>query len=267
MDVMRLPSLKDIYSPNGGTAMIDALCQSITDLKETPQKYGDHAFVLYAITDGEERDSRTSRGILTQAIDKLPDNWTFAAFVPDSRGIAEAKRFGIPASNIEVWDINKSTGVEGIGTKMREATETFVKLRSTGVRGSKSLFKVNLADLSSVKIENVLTESTNNFSVFPVNRDSDIRPFVESVTGRTYTPGSTYYQLTKKEEVQGNKKICVRDKQTMKIYSGDSARTLLGLPNTTVNLKPEDSGKYDIFIQSKSVNRKLFAGSVVAVNF
>src|SRR2546421_728900 len=42
-DVMRLPSLKGLYSTGGGTALLDGVNLSIDDLGKTAQMYGDHA--------------------------------------------------------------------------------------------------------------------------------------------------------------------------------------------------------------------------------
>jgi uncharacterized protein with von Willebrand factor type A (vWA) domain len=55
MDVMRMPSLASHYHASGGTALIDSTLQALSDLSLTPQKYGDHAFLIYALTDGQER--------------------------------------------------------------------------------------------------------------------------------------------------------------------------------------------------------------------
>ena len=44
MDVLRLPSIAELYDPDNATALIDASMIAIEDLSHTPQKYGDHAF-------------------------------------------------------------------------------------------------------------------------------------------------------------------------------------------------------------------------------
>lgn len=56
-DVLRMPSLKGSYRIGGNTALIDATIQAIDDLSQTPQLYGDHAFLVYVLTDGEENRS------------------------------------------------------------------------------------------------------------------------------------------------------------------------------------------------------------------
>ncbi len=62
--------------------------ESITDLRLTPEKYGDHAFITYVITDGYENSSRKTGAELRQLFNKLPDNWTVACLVPDNQSKA-----------------------------------------------------------------------------------------------------------------------------------------------------------------------------------
>src|SRR5690349_14651809 len=52
-DVLRLPSIADFYKIGGMTALLDATLLAIDDLRLTPQKYGDHAFLTYVLTDGK----------------------------------------------------------------------------------------------------------------------------------------------------------------------------------------------------------------------
>lgn len=60
-DVLRLPSLRNIYGPaRANTALIDATIKAVNELKETPERYGDHAFLCYVLTDGQENASRAS---------------------------------------------------------------------------------------------------------------------------------------------------------------------------------------------------------------
>ena len=76
--------------------------------------------------------------------------------------------------------------------------------------------------------------------------------------------GSAFYQLTKPERVQGHKAICIREKHSGKVYSGDAARDLLGVPKGgEIKLYPGKVGNFDVFIQSTSVNRNLLPGTEV----
>lgn len=75
--------------------------------------------------------------------------------------------------------------------------------------------------------------------------------------GTSYKIGSTFYQLTKTEEVQPQKKVAVREKTTGRLFTGQTARAILGLPNSYVKVAPASHPRYDIFVQSTSPNRKL----------
>jgi hypothetical protein len=264
-DVLRLPSLKTFYSPHGSTALIDASITAIDDLLTTPQKYGDHAFLIYALTDGEENVSKNSSDTLIKKINTLPENYTVAVFVPNQRGVFEAKRFGFPANNIEVWSTDIK-GLEGASKKMQSATDNFMVARTKGVRGTKNLFNLDLTSLDKTVVTTNLNQLTAaDYLLIPVHVNSVIKPLVESWTKAEYTKGSAYYQLTKPETVQAYKQICIQDKTNGKVYSGVNARQMLNLPNQEVKVNPSSHGKFDIFVQSTSVNRKLIGGTKLIV--
>jgi hypothetical protein len=268
MDVMRLPSLKGFYSPDGQTALIDATLKSIGDLGRTPELYGDHAFLIYTLTDGQENDSEADSLILSNAIRHLPDNWTLAVLVPNQQGVYEAKKFGFPAENISVWDSSSSKGFEEAGVVIRQATDNFMRARATGIRGTRSLFRPDITATPS-QIKRTLEElSPREYKLFQVTKDSQIRDFVERMTRREYVKGSAFYQLVERKKphkIQNYKEVCIRDRNTGKVYTGENARDILGLPDYQVEVKPGDFKNYDVFIQSTSINRKLTKGSDLIV--
>ena len=67
------------------------------------------------------------------------------------------------------------------------------------------------------------------------------------------------------KKVQPYKLVALRVKTSGKVYCGEQAREMLGIGglSKTVRLVPGDHGKFDVFIQSTSVNRKIAAGSEV----
>jgi hypothetical protein len=82
----------------------------------------------------------------------------------------------------------------------------------------------------------------------------------------SYAIGHGYYQLTKTETIQPRKQIVIREKQTNKVYGGDAARDILGLPRgTAIRVKPNANPSYDVFVQSTSVNRKVLKGTDLIV--
>jgi len=265
MDVMRLPSLKGLYSADGGTALLDAVAKSIEDLEDTSTLYGDHAFLLYALTDGEENRSTTTPSAISKRINGLADNWTLGVLVPNQRGATEAQRFGFPQSNIQIWEVG-SVGLKKVSDVIQTSADTFMRNRALGIRGTKTLFQVDASSLSVTQVKKTLSElKPSDYQVLLVRKEAVIKPFVESWIPTGYVQGSAYYQLTKKETVQGSKQVCIQHKRTGKVYSGHSARQLLGLPSHEVKVEPADFGDYNIYIQSNSSNRKLVAGTNLLV--
>lgn len=99
------------------------------------------------------------------------------------------------------------------------------------------------------------------FQVMSVDNDQSIRDFVEE-NGLIFQKGRGFYELTKKETIQGYKEIILREDATGDFFSGGKARELLGLPRTgNVRTRPLVPGGFTAFIQSTSVNRKLIGGT------
>ena len=101
------------------------------------------------------------------------------------------------------------------------------------------------------------------FQVLEVDSDSDIRGFVEMM-GLTFKKGRGFYQFTKATTVQPYKEILMIDRSTGDIFTNEVARRKLGITapgNVRVSPSVFDKGRYDVFIQSTSVNRKLIGGT------
>lgn len=269
MDVLREPSIKNLYKPNYNwrTALIDATIDSVTEINLTRQVYGDHAFLTYIVTDGEENESIKLAYHLTNFLQKLPNNNTIGVMVPDERGVEKAKVFGFSPDNIAIWDTT-SKGLLVVGSTIRNSTETFMINRSKGIRSTKTLFAK--ADTSNLTTEKVATKleylSRNEYEIFDIAKDGPICEMVMKLTGRAYETGMSYYQLTKPEDIQSYKKIIIRMKVNGNVYVGDKARTMIKIPaNTNVRVHPVKFGEFDIFVQSTSINRKLIKGTKVIV--
>lgn len=261
-DVLRVPSIKSLYEPNGNTPLIDATLTALKDLALTPEKYGQHSFLIYVLTDGEENVSQARPSDLNDVITRLPDNWTVATFVPDQTSVYEAKRFGFPKENIAVWDTTTSKGISEVGERIRQTTEVFMQNRSKGIRGSKNLFTLATPSLS--KVANTLNSlHYGQFRLLDIEENGRIDEFVETELYRPYKLGEAYYQLTKTEIIQPQKQIAIL--ANSKVYTGNEARDLLGLPDEHVKVKPNDYPGYEIFVQSTSVNRKLIAGTKLLI--
>lgn len=265
-DVLRLPSLKDKYHIRGNTALIDATMQGIEDLEKSATLYGDHAFLVYDLTDGEENQSRKyGASSLQKKLSSLPDNWTVAALVPNIRGEQCAQRFGFYAGNVAVWSTD-GVGLTQAGQKIQSATQAFMQNRALGVRGTKNIFQVNtkLNDITKLT-----PADPGTYEIIPVTHVEEIRDFVEhtsAIRHNSYKKGCAFYQLTKSEEVQPSKQVAVLDMKTQKVYIGDDARQFVGLPlGQYVQAVPENHADRMIFIQSTSVNRKLVPNTMVLI--
>lgn len=293
-DVMRLPSIKNLYKIEGNTALIAATMKSQDDLAKTAQMYGDHAFLTYVITDGEENVSRWStvfggtgqrvlwtttaskytdheiKQMLSDRLRGLEENWTVACLVPNQMGVRYAESYSFPRDNIQIWDTTTKDGILEVGKAITEATDTYMTNRSLGIRGSKTIFAggaavVNNANINARQGFKQLPKDRYELHTVIDNYDLTIRPYVAYVTGRPYVTGTAYYQLTKPEKIQPQKEILVRNRRSGRVYKGQDARALLNLPNEEVRVKPEDNAEFQIFVQSTSVNRKLVPGTKLLV--
>lgn len=261
-DVLRMPSIEKLYKLGGSTALIKATLKSIEDLEKTATLYGDHSFLIYVLTDGQENASGIKPDVLEQRIKKLPDNWTLATFVPDAIGVMEAKRFGFLKENIAVWDATSVKGVIEAGETIKKATENFMQARAQGVRSVKNLFNLDTSNLSQHTAQTTLGRlHGGQFRLYNVEDREVIAPFVEKKTQRPYKRGEAYYQLVKPEKVQPTKSVALFDPKDHAVYIGANARKLLGLPDHEIKVNPATNTNFEIFIQSDSVNRILPQGS------
>lgn len=269
MDVLRLPSIAEHYRPDNNTALIDATFVSIQDQRKTGQVYGDHAFLTMVFTDGEENVSQTPARTLAHMLDNLHENETVAVFVPNQQGVFHAKRHGFPAGNIAVWDATTDAGIEkGFRETVRNTYDSYVAMRSTGVRSTRNLFQLGNSD--QVNSSNMFKAGMrpldpSTYVVLETGAVEVIKPFVEARMG-SYKLGKAFYELVKKEKVQPQKNILIRaTKAPHDVYAGQHARELLGLPDHEVTVEPGANSDYKIFVQSTSVNRKLLKNTELIV--
>lgn len=269
MDVMRLPSIKELYKVlRENTSLIDAIMKSQEDLETTSQLYGDHAFLTFVLTDGEENRSRKySATDLKNKIFNAPENWSMGFLVPDQNGVRWMENLGVLRDSIAIWDTKSTAGLDVATSAIRNATETFMSNRSKGVRGTRSVFSTG-ADAVNVKTvtESLVVIPKSAYGIYEVPEVARIDETVKKVMGG-YKIGSSFYQLTKTETIQPQKEIIVVDKQSGKAYGGAQARNLIGLPARAVRVKPDYNPKYDIYVQSTSINRKLLANTRVLVKY
>lgn len=290
MDALRLPSIKSLYKIAGNTALLDATLQAITDLEQVPTRftqvqearhgtpevaYGDHGFLVWVITDGEENASYVGDAAMRK-LGSLPDGFNVGALIPDrrhlTRDIDRLVGYGFKRENISSWETTQQ-GISDAMDRVHDATVGYMNLRSTGVKTSAGLFTPDTSHLTQRDLSKVPSLGPGQFRMYPV-AGTDIDPsdrkkwpeisaFVEAQTGVAYVLGQGFYQLTKPEEVQPQKKVAIYQKKGHKVYVGAEARKLLQLPDYSTRVNPAVHPDYDIFIQSTSVNRKLVPGTTL----
>ncbi|MEU1072931.1 MULTISPECIES: vWA domain-containing protein [unclassified Streptomyces] len=268
-DVLRMPSLKELYRVGGMTALLAAALKSQAELAQTAQLYGDHSFLTFVLTDGQEnashrgpeaagRDPRALVKAVAEMMRTQQDNWTLAVLVPDQMGKREAMQCGFPKDNIAIWDATSTRGLEEAGQVIQQATENFMVGRAQGIRGSRAVFSTGADAVNKDTIEaaGLTPVDPSTYQLIPVAREAAIRDWVIEC-GHTYRTGGAFYQLSKSEKIQARKRIAVLEKKTDRVYTGPEARALLGLPDAEARVKPDHNDEFTIFVQSTSVNRKL----------
>ena len=254
------------YQNMGGTALYDAIGTARDDYgrENMPAKGYVDALLVLAITDGEENRSLTQASVIDQKIGDLQstNRWTFAFHLPKGYATSFKSRFRISSDNIREWETTEE-GLRDVVKTSSEGMVNYYTSRSMGATATKSFF----ADLSNVKSTDLrqLNDLSGQLQSFEVNKETDIRSFVEDKTGQ-YTAGTAYYELSKPETVQPSKDILVMERGKKTVYGGQQARQLLGLPNNqTVRLKIQNLSNYRVFVRSDSQNRKLVRGTTVFV--
>lgn len=268
MDVMRSPSIEELYGrPDGGTPLIDGVIKSQEDLATTSQIYGDHAFLTLVITDGGENTSANSWTRLPEFTTNAKENWTVGFFVPNQQGVTYLTRAGVNKESISIWDATSVQGMLDAGKKISSTVDAYMTARASGLRGTKSLFATAATDAAHVNAKTVAQTckpmDRNTYSLHHVNARMQIGDFVNDVLKLgPYYVGKGFYQFMKPETIQGDKEIIVVNKATGQAYSGVNARSLIGLtPGVEAKVKPADNPEFDIFVQSKAINRNLIPGT------
>lgn len=278
-DVLRTPSIAGLYAPSGRTPLCTAMLRVIDDLRAVPVKYGDHAFLVYLLTDGQENHSDVADiARLKRELPALPENWTLAAFVPDYQAQVKLMSYGFHAGNISVWDPAKAHAVEEVGRRIAHTSSAYFSSRSQGTRGTADLFA--MASPKAADVKKALTPLTPGSYFFLDVTEADlakvssgrIDEYMTMATGKPYAPGRAYYQMTRRERIQHYKGIAIAVKNpktgmTEDVYAGGNARQLLGLPDdgTEVRVSPGRWKDYEVFILSTSMNRRLFPGTRLLV--
>lgn len=256
-------NLADYTTPDGSTAIVHALTAAAKDLEAGTNQSEDYANVVILVTDGGENETYVGAldyRMLQETIKRLTatDRYTFGAVGPrDCQVFFSA--LGFAPGNIAVWEQTQA-GAQTMGTFVQNASVSYSTSRAAGQTYSTNLFTPNLAKLKTTQVKRDLTNRSKDFKPWTVDKEVDIKTFVES-HNVSFVLGAGYYPLTKPEKVQKTKQIVLVKKGTKEVYAGAEARELLGLPDEDTKVTPGNHGDWDIYVQSTSHNRKLVRGT------
>lgn len=260
------PLNESAYGASGGTPLFQSVHAAIDDLLRQPDADDPEVtFIVMATTDGQDTGPRGGGKELAKRIKELQknDRWTFVFRVPrgDARDLVG---LGIEPGNILEWD-QTERGVQAASAANEQAMAEFYTNRKAGVKSTKT-FYTSTANVTEADVQK-LGDISAEVQLFPVSTKEDggaIREFVESrLAGAPMLKGAAFYQLVKTEDkIQDYKLVAIRDKDSGQIFCGPEARDLIGLPRYgDARVRPDTAGKWQVFVQSTSVNRKVNAGT------
>ena len=251
-------------NPTGMTPLFDSVYRAIKKLEELDDGKPDTSFVISVVTDGEENQS-VDPGVPTtvREIEKktATDRWTFTFLVPNGREDIFSSRFNIPRGNVQGWDTKTARGTKEAFVVSSAAYRGFFKEKTVagiGKKMSSKSFYSNTENLTVREARSALSEITNQVMFLTAPKEYQIRDLIID-SGQSWIKGAAFYQLVKTEKkVQDYKMVALRVKSSLKVYSGQDARDMLGIGGAvgTVRLVPGDHGKFDVFIQSTSVTER-----------
>jgi len=264
--VKALKPLQSYVASGYGTPLYDSVGMLIEEFERVPDaNKNDVSFIVMVITDGQEnRSKKWSAARLNAKIRELQatDRWTFVFRVPEGYKNALVHKLGLHDGNVQEWDLS-SAGLAQVTQVTSTAVGDYYRGLATGKKATTRFF-ANLDQVKPSEIKAVLEDVSDELVMLRATDDSQIRDLVESKTGVPYRKGTAFYELKKTEKVQAYKRIIIKHRKQGKAYAGDAARQVLGLPvGVEVKLAPGQTGQYDVFVQSTSVNRKVPAGGRV----
>lgn len=242
----------------GGTALRDAIGTALERVRANIPT------LISVFSDGEEcssilysqqRLSAIIRGI------EAGGNLTLTFAGPES-----ARRYlagcGIPDGNFQAWDGSEKEMIK-VAAAVSPSVENYVRARSTGATSS-SRFYADTTDLTDQGVRS-MTKIVVPSEIKVVTRHMSGRAIADFY-GSRFTPGAHFYELIKPEYIQDDKDLVVLIRDKNEYRQGSRAvRLLLNLPETgKVRVHPAPtSSKYQVFVQSSSVNRKVVEGQTM----
>lgn len=256
-DVLRLPSIAEFYKTIHMTALIDATIKAQQDLSQTATIYGDHAFLVYVLTDGQENHSKRNAHDLQHMLATLGKDWTMACMVPNSHAKFTVVKYGFAPDNVAVWDASSEAGMREAGRVMRDSTANYMNARATGLKSTTGLFSMDPSNINHKSVAQL--QEVTGIQAIKVTGVAKIRDFIES-KGLPFIQGSYFYPVVKRELIGKDKDVMIRHNISGKLYGGPEARALVGLPDSDTRVTPDFNPEFTLFVRSTSQNRNLVPG-------
>ncbi len=240
------------YPFGGGTALRDALGKALEAYDgKTPT-------LISAFSDGEECSSQfygeaKLRSLLQ--VKEATGNLTLT-FAGPSSARRWLSQVGVPEGNFQAWDGSERQMVE-TQAQTSKGLDQYIQSRSAGVTRS-ARFYADPSALTSSGIKS-MTKQVKPTDIRKVTAKMDGRAIADFY-GSKFKPGNHYYELVKPEYIQDGKELVILIKSSGEYRLGSRAvRAMLGLPETgKVRVHPgPHNDKYDIFVQTSSMNRKV----------
>lgn len=121
------------YTPNGGTALNDAMGYALTKLSKISAKEND-SFLVILVSDGHENSSTEfdaqKIGSLKKELEQS-SKWTFTYMGCSEENVAKvASDYGLAARNCAVWSNNTSEGTSRAMRNSKKALSNFLRCNS-----------------------------------------------------------------------------------------------------------------------------------------
>lgn len=259
------------WEPNGeSTPLYDAVV--IAAQRAMADTDPERSFVVFVLTDGEENASARHNADALRAFiatQQATDRWTFVFMVPHGYAAKFCATSGVPVGNVKEWNQIDDAEIKTSGI----ATQSYLSLRKTGARSSKSWFVPDLSTIDATKLAK-LRDVTDDVAVWTVPDQEDVRTFVDRKSKGQFDYGKRFFEFTKKEDGFADyKQLLLLDKASKRIYTDSpshSVRTLIGLSTgtpggaTAIDPTAANLGNFALFGQSTSTNRILPRGTRVA---
>lgn len=256
------------YFPREMTALFDAFGEAV----KVAEKYNNDevANLVMIVTDGEENVSKrlNAEDVRRTIIKKAKEgNWTFTFQLPKGHKHDFSRKFSVDLDNIQEWE-NTEIGTQAMTEVQTKGIGNYFDARSQGHRSVDTFYtQTDLSKLKPVQLKKTLVDIKDRFKTFVVDKEQSIKEFVEKKMGKEYVIGSAFYELTKPELVQPTKDVLIMEKNKEEVWGGEEARELIGLPvGVKAKVEPLNHAKYQVFVSSTSVNRKLVRGTKVLVD-